>query len=460
MLSTGDDRSDSIDDLTVNQQYVRSQLVDSSQGSDLPWYGTKLKSRKAQRVERQIKRYHAALESEKKQMTFGGKVRETFLDVWCSRSQSSRERRRVQEEKTRMKKLLYDVQAGDPEMYPEPLVEKTIRRVGVAPIFGFFGRVGTNVWYSICLLFTLVVYITIGAVAFKKLETGDSFQKLTDRNMLRREMLEYFTMDEGHIVNDTLTNQTVTLHFTREDWDILYRISKGRCFKADAKDAKNHLWNFWSSMDFASTILTTIGYGGMVPSTTTGKLLVIVYGLPGMLLMMSYLNLFANCILKIINKIWKLIEKLIKNIGGSEAKTLSKFATSVLSAFICFIMLVAYLMIMSYILASSNTNDSFLKSLYFYTITMTTVGLGDIAVIDHLWYGVTVKVLVVFCIGLALVTTLFGALRDMAAENRKRVVEVTCKLAEKARRVELNGIGHPALSTQPQRSTELFSPIS
>ena len=53
----------------------------------------------------------------------------------------------------------------------------------------------------------------------------------------------------------------------------------------------------------------------------------------------------------------------------------------------------------------------------------------------------TVKVLVVFCIGLALVTTLFGALRDMAAENRKRVVEVTCKLADKARRVELNGVG-------------------
>ena len=44
-------------------------------------------------------------------------------------------------------------------------------------------------------------------------------------------------------------------------------------------------------------------------------------------------------------------------------------------------LLAAYLVGMSYILASTSKNDSFLKSLYFYTITMTTVGLGDIAII-------------------------------------------------------------------------------
>lgn len=102
---------------------------------------------------------------------------------------------------------------------------------------------------------------------------------------------------------DPDTNQSTTLYLTPPDWDTLYRISKWRCFKADARDAKYHFWNFWSSMDFASTILTTIGYGGMVPHTTAGKALVIVYALPGMLLMMSYLNLFALCILIIIRKV-------------------------------------------------------------------------------------------------------------------------------------------------------------
>ena len=66
------------------------------------------------------------------------------------------------------------------------------------------------------------------------------------------------------------------------------------------------------------------------------------------------------------------------------AKTLNQFRKSVLSALISLLMLVTYLVIMSGVLANSNENDTFLKSLYFYTITMTTVGLGDIAVIGRL----------------------------------------------------------------------------
>ena len=114
-----------------------------------------------------------------------------------------------------------------------------------------------------------------------------------------------FSVDEheGYAMRDKQSNLTTRKYLTPADWATLLDISKGRCFKADARDAKYYFWNFWSSMDFASTILTTIGYGGMVPHTTIGKLLVIVYALPGMLLMMSYLNLFAVCILIFIRKV-------------------------------------------------------------------------------------------------------------------------------------------------------------
>ena len=47
--------------------------------------------------------------------------------------------------------------------------------LAIAPIFGFFGRVGTNAWYSACLLFVVVVYITVGAFVFSKFETGNKF---------------------------------------------------------------------------------------------------------------------------------------------------------------------------------------------------------------------------------------------------------------------------------------------
>ena len=47
---------------------------------------------------------------------------------------------------------------------------------------------------------------------------------------------------------------------------------------------------------------------------------------------------------------------------------------------------------------------------------------------DHKGMNVCVKVLLAFCIGLALVTTVFGAMRGLAEANRKRVVKVRDKI--------------------------------
>ena len=75
--------------------------------------------------------------------------------------------------------------------------------------------------------------------------------------------------------------------------------------------------------------------------------------------------------------------------------------------------------------------------------------VNQINISDHLWYGVTVKVLVVFCIGLALVTTLFGALTNMVSENRKRVIEVTVRLVEKLERGKKLDLKARSLTHQP-----------
>ncbi|KRY92697.1 Potassium channel subfamily K member 18 [Trichinella pseudospiralis] len=40
-------------------------------------------------------------------------------------------------------------------------------------------------------------------------------------------------------------------------------------------------WSFWSSVYYAVTVYTTIGYGDMTPSTTSGKILTMIYALCG-----------------------------------------------------------------------------------------------------------------------------------------------------------------------------------
>ena len=134
---------------------------------------------------------------------------------------------------------------------------------------------------------------------------------------------------------------------TEDDISRMLELYKTRCFKSDNNETDARMWNFWTSFDFASTILSTIGkemafipkqtndnlqgcsfiktlyhwsifaplsnisspgYRGMAPRTETGKLFVLVYTIPGMLIMMSYLNIFSTCILIILRKVSSLVE--------------------------------------------------------------------------------------------------------------------------------------------------------
>ena len=52
---------------------------------------------------------------------------------------------------------------------------------------------------------------------------------------------------------------------------------------------------------------------------------------------------------------------------------------------------------------SNRENDTLLKSMYFYIVTMTTIGFGDIAIID-VSSQVVVRVVFVYCLGFCLMS--------------------------------------------------------
>uniref|UniRef100_A0A3P8UCA6 Potassium channel, subfamily K, member 17 n=1 Tax=Cynoglossus semilaevis TaxID=244447 RepID=A0A3P8UCA6_CYNSE len=197
-----------------------------------------------------------------------------------------------------------------------------------------------------------VAYVLIGGVVFWRLE-GDLVNQKISRVLQRKNnlLMEYTCLDQEGL-------EVVA--------QVVHDASKvGLSLKGNY--TSNGFWKFTSSAVFAATVVTTIGYGNMSPSSMAGQIFCVFFALFGI-----PLNLV------VLNRVGKYMLVIERNVCEP-----NRFSFVLQKCTRFFVHLVSYLcgavlfFIVPMLVFQMQEGWIYSQALYFCFITLSTVGFGD-----------------------------------------------------------------------------------
>ncbi|VFV17966.1 potassium channel subfamily k member 16 [Lynx pardinus] len=226
------------------------------------------------------------------------------------------------------------------------------------------------------LLLAYVCYLLLGATVFQLLEKQAEAQS---RDQFQFEKLRF-------LENYTCLDQRALEQFVQV---IMEAWVKGVNPKGNSTNPSN--WDFGSSFFFAGTVVTTIGYGNLAPSTEAGQVFCVFYALVGIPLNVVFLNHLGAGLHAHLAALERWEEQprrsqLLQILGLALFLTLGTL-----------VILIFPPMVFSHV-----EGWSFGEGFYFAFITLSTIGFGDYVVgMDPsrrypLWYKNTVSLWILF----------------------------------------------------------------
>nr|XP_023029018.1 uncharacterized protein LOC111517179 isoform X1 [Leptinotarsa decemlineata] len=153
-------------------------------------------------------------------------------------------------------------------------------------------------------LFLIMMFCGIGGIVFKFTEGSfENFYKCGVKRV-KRDFIDLLWMKSHNLRED--------------DWKLLAR-SKLRTFEEELHAAHEagmtsysgqRSWSFLNGVVYALTIVTTIGYGHIYPTTTTGRALTIVYSIIGIPLFLIALTDFGKLFTRGIKFLWSFVRRV------------------------------------------------------------------------------------------------------------------------------------------------------
>ncbi|GMT37132.1 hypothetical protein PFISCL1PPCAC_28429 [Pristionchus fissidentatus] len=211
-----------------------------------------------------------------------------------------------------------------------------------------------------------------------------------------------------------------------------------KSIKEEEEKMEESKWTFENALIFSFTVITTIGYGHIVPETTLGRIFVIVYGLIGVpltLLTIADLGMFIakglHLLLRGLSRLCRwtvkkydmsarapssIEEKIVDGEEKESTRTESEEEDEdrheprkIDETLTLCLLFALYLLIGAHVLASYEPEMGFFEAFYFNFVTLTTIGLGDFVPKSTDYLFVT---LVYIGVGLALTTMAVEIMAD------------------------------------------------
>ncbi|KAM3825001.1 LOW QUALITY PROTEIN: potassium channel subfamily K member 4 [Vipera latastei] len=269
----------------------------------------------------------------------------------------------------------------------------------------------------LALVSIVVLYLVMGAVVFRLLEQPQE----AIQQVKIQAYLEHFLK----------THECVALEDLEE---LIQQVNEATGAGVDpavnGSNANISRWDMDSAFFFAGTVITTIGFGNISPKTRYGQLFCIFYALVG-------IPLFGMLLAGVGDQLGSSLRRGIGKIEDIFLKwQVSATIVRILSALL-FILIGCLLFVSLPTLIFQHVEGwSFLESIYFVVITLTTVGFGDYVAGDtrsssYFWYQPLVIVWIL--LGLAyfasILTMIGNWLRVLSRRTRAEMGDFTAHAA-------------------------------
>ncbi|XP_061718218.1 uncharacterized protein LOC133525832 [Cydia pomonella] len=219
-----------------------------------------------------------------------------------------------------------------------------------------------------CMLALHLVYLLVGASIFYHIESPLELQQRAEDKLERLEIQNL--LYENYIPNDP------------EKQDVILRKLSDYCgksvFNYTTEDAEPPIkWDFYHSFFFSYTVVSTIGYGNLAPTTHLGRILMIFYGLFGIpingILLANLGEYFGLQLISVYRKYKRRNEKRANNLGYffHNLGMLGQIFLYLVPGFLFFIFLPACIFVVF-------EGWDYVASIYYAFVTLTTIGFGDL----------------------------------------------------------------------------------